>query len=208
MKVFTSKPNLRKLVKAGGGVKLSRRNELLFENWGSEKIERLKQKGFPDADLLTLIGQSHNPPGKEIGQAWNDAVQAAAIAKSQIKISIEVLDPSFRKALLSAVEHYAELREKTGRIGAQFEMLAADQLHNTRQGIRASEKQSKGRQERHDKIEEFIVHENKKSASAYSLGHSSKLRKYLEAAGLKPPKDDKTLERDAGIVLKKLDESR
>ena len=181
----------------------------MWNGWNDQTIALLIENGIVDPDLLVLTARSENPNGQELGPLCIKAHAEAHGLSDELKkiIKLTQFPPDLKKLVLKAISDYGAARERAGHLGAQLELLAADQLHNTARAIKRAGTMAKGgkRVQRLDAIKAYIVQNGHEAKSAYALnlGYFAEIEKAVEAAGLTMVDSD-TLKRDLRDVLKKI----
>jgi hypothetical protein len=150
-----------KLKHEPGGNKLSERIASLWDNWDEATLETLRNKGMPDADLLPLIGASTNPNGSEIGKAFLLAFADArgGLANVAKLLNATGVKDAERQQIVREIRKYGLASERTGRLGGQYEMLAAEQMFQTNKARRAGDSriESSTKARRLAAIEPYVI---------------------------------------------------
>jgi hypothetical protein len=190
-----------------GGAKLSDRLGVLWDNWGDDLIERLVEDGINEADLLVLIGAKSNPTGDNIGKLFLSAYETAGALKGQLRalIATSQMKPAAQKVFVKKIEEFGKATELFGHLGAQFEMLAADRLHNSKRADDIAKKKAENsqRSNRDEAIKSFIVRQGLENKKAPQFQPS--LKKALEKQGLTV--SEEYLLKESRRVLKELKKS-
>jgi len=194
-----------------GGAKLLQRVTMMWDGWSDQTIELLIENGIVDPDLLALTARSENPNGQELAplciQAHTEAHGLAGELKKAIKLT--QFPPDLKKIILKSISEYGAARERAGHLGAQLELLAADELHNTARAKKRARTMAKDgkRAQRLTAIKAYIVQHGHEAKSAYSLnlGYSADIELAIKANGLKMV-DTETLKRDLEDVQREIRE--
>jgi hypothetical protein len=183
---------------------LSRRLTEMWRKWDEDTIKLLDRTGFPDADLITLIGRPQNPPGADLGSLWHEAYRTAQRRIKAIKELLAGMDAEADRAkIVRAVEQYGEARERLGHLGAQFELLAADHLANESRLSEVANAKRQRTQERLEAIRAYIAKNPMGSSRAqYVKNHREKMARELRARDLVLPGSDTALEKEIGKALR------